>query len=178
MEQTVIWDAALMLMWRHCHEKFNRGHVHAPERATSWWRDGWKFLHMARQLSFRDVCKYRAEYQEWNYNQRIFHFELHCENPYWHGFIHRKWVHIHGHLPRYVKIWVAHAPGMLGTFSPPPRVSDPDMHHGTYVTHVPWCIPGSLTSGLLWSRWQGKRSRHSRRMCNPRFCVSRKRSMV
>ena len=23
-------------------------------------------------------------------------------------------------------------------FSPPPRVSDPDMHHGTCVTHVPW----------------------------------------
>ena len=25
---------------------------------------------------------------------------------------------------------------MPGTFSPPPRVSDPDMHHGTCVTHV------------------------------------------
>ena len=25
----------------------------------------------------------------------------------------------------------AHAPGMSGTFSPPPRVRDPDMHHGT-----------------------------------------------
>ena len=34
------------------------------------------------------------------------------------------------------KIAGAHAPGMPGTFSPPPRVSDPDMHHGTYVTHV------------------------------------------
>ena len=32
---------------------------------------------------------------------------------------------------RYVKLWVAHAPGTLGTFSPPPRVSDPDIHHGT-----------------------------------------------
>ena len=31
----------------------------------------------------------------------------------------------------------AHAPGMLGTFSLPPHVSDPDMHHGTCVTHVP-----------------------------------------
>ena len=26
--------------------------------------------------------------------------------------------------------------------------SDPDMHHGTCVTHVPWYMPGSLTSGL------------------------------
>ena len=39
-------------------------------------------------------------------------------------------------------------------FAPPPRVSDPDMHHGTCVTNVPWCMPGSLTGGFLWSRWQ------------------------
>ena len=50
----------------------------------------------------------------------------------------------------------AHAPGMPGTFSPQARVSDPDMHHGTCVTHVPWCMPGSLTSGFLWSRRRGK----------------------
>ena len=34
-------------------------------------------------------------------------------------------------------------------FSPPPTskkqlVSDPGMHHGTCVTHVPWCMSGSL----------------------------------
>ena len=52
----------------------------------------------------------------------------------------------------------AHAPEMPGTFSPQPRVSDPDMHHGTCVTHVPWCMPGSLASGyrFLWSRPRGK----------------------
>ena len=50
----------------------------------------------------------------------------------------------------------AHAPGMPRTFSPPPRVRDPDMHHGTCVTHVPWCMPGSLTSGFLWNRRRGK----------------------
>ena len=38
-------------------------------------------------------------------------------------------------------------------FSPPPRVSDHDMHQGTCVTHVSWCMPGSLTSGFLWS-WE------------------------
>ena len=26
-------------------------------------------------------------------------------------------------------------------------VSDPGMHHGTCVTHVPWCMSGSLTRG-------------------------------
>ena len=37
--------------------------------------------------------------------------------------------------------------------------SDPGMHHGTCVTHVPWCMSGSLTCG------DGEnRSRHSRRM--------------
>ena len=45
---------------------------------------------------------------------------------------------------------------MPGTFSPPSGTSDPDMHHGTCVTHVPWCMPGSLTSVFLWSQWRGK----------------------
>ena len=66
--------------------------------------------------------------------------------------------------------------GMPGTFSPQPRVSDPNMHHSTCVTHVPWCMPGSLTNGFLWSRWSGKRSRHTRtrRLRNPQFCASGK----
>ena len=76
------------------------------------------------------------------------------------------------------KLRVAHAPGMPGTFSPPPLVSDPDIHHGTCVTHVPWCMPGELTSGFLWCRCREKRSRHSRRMRNPKFCVSGKRPML
>ena len=44
-----------------------------------------------------------------------------------------------------------------------PLVSDPGIHHGTCVTHVPWCMSGSLT------RWRGKRSRHARRMRNPQI---------
>ena len=80
----------------------------------------------------------------------------------------------HGPLTRYVKLRVAYAPGMPGTFSPPPRFSDPHMHHGTCVTHIPWCMPGSLTSGFLWSRWREKFSRHSRRMRNAQFYVSGK----
>ena len=63
-------------------------------------------------------------------------------------------------------------------FPPPPRASDSNMHHGTCLTHVPWCMPGSLTSSFIWSRWRGKRSRHSRRMRNPQFYVSGKRPMV
>ena len=81
-------------------------------------------------------------------------------------------------LARYVKSGVVNAPGMPGTFSPPSRVSDPDMHHGTCVTYVPWCMPGSLTSCFLWSQWHEKRSRHSLRMLrSPQFYASGKRPM-
>ena len=45
---------------------------------------------------------------------------------------------------------------MPGMFSPSPQVSDPDMHHGTCVTHVPWCMPGSLNSGFLWNWRRGE----------------------
>ena len=40
----------------------------------------------------------------------------------------------HGPLARYVKLRVAYAPGVSGTFSSSPLVSDPRMHHGTCVT--------------------------------------------
>ena len=86
--------------------------------------------------------------------------------------------YIHRPLARYVKLRVAHAPGMPGTFSPPPQVSDPDMHHGTCVTPVPCCIPGSLTSGFHWSQWRGKSSRYSQRMRNPQFFVYGNRPKV
>ena len=65
----------------------------------------------------------------------------------------------------------AHALGMPGTFSTPPRVNDPDMYQATCVTHVSWCMMGSLTTGFLRSRWWRKRSRHPRRFCNPQFWV-------
>ena len=87
-------------------------------------------------------------------------------------------VSLHGSLTRYKKLQVAHASGMPGTFSPPPWVSNSDMHHGTCVAHVPWCMPGSLTSGFRQSWWRGKRSRHSRRMRKPQFYVSGKRPMA
>ena len=85
-------------------------------------------------------------------------------------------ISLHGPLARYVQLRVVHAPGMPGRFSTPLRVSDPDMHHGTCVTRVPWRMPGSLTSGFLWSRRQGKRSRHPRRMRKPQ--VSGKRPII
>ena len=52
----------------------------------------------------------------------------------------------HGPLTRYVKSPVAHAPGMT-RIQRKLLVSDPSTHHGTCVTHVPWCMSGSLTCG-------------------------------
>ena len=59
----------------------------------------------------------------------------------------------HGPLARCAKLRVAHAPRMPGTFPTPSRVSDPDMRHGTCVTHVPWCMPGSLTGSSWPQNW-------------------------
>ena len=55
-----------------------------------------------------------------------------------------------GPLARHVMLRIAHAPGISGTFSPPstPKemlVSDPGMHYGACITHVPWCMSGLLT---------------------------------
>ena len=83
----------------------------------------------------------------------------------------------YGPLTRYVKLRVAHAPGIPGTFSRhrlqrKPLVSHPGMHHGTCVTHVPWYMSGSLTRG------GGKRYRHSRCMHSLQMYVSGKRPIV
>ena len=52
---------------------------------------------------------------------------------------------------RKIAVWAC--AGNAGNVSPrrrfrrKPLLSDPGMHHGTCVTHVPWCMSGSLTCG-------------------------------
>ena len=59
----------------------------------------------------------------------------------------------HGPLTRYKKIAGCAYAGNAGNVFPrrrfkrKPLVSDTGMHHGTCVTHVPWCMSGSLTCG-------------------------------
>ena len=85
----------------------------------------------------------------------------------------------HGPLTRCVKLWVGHAPGILGTFPCHRGLAIPTcITARTCVMHVPWCMSVSLTSGSLWNRWRGNRSRHSRRIRNPQFYVSGKRPIV
>ena len=85
----------------------------------------------------------------------------------------------------HLSFWLRHKQQKYGLWKvtsilryPPPQVSYPYMHHGTCVTQVPWCMPGSLTSSFFWSQRLGKRSRHSRSIRNPSFFVSSKRPMV
>ena len=70
------------------------------------------------------------------------------------------------------KIGVAPAPGMSGTFSPSPRLSDPDMQHGTYERDV---MHGGIAN--LWFLLKWMAGKHTRCMRNPLFCVSGKRPM-
>ena len=56
-------------------------------------------------------------------------------------------------------------------FQKKPLVNDPDMHHGTCVTHVPCCMSGSLTccDGETFPAFPAH--------AHPQFCVSGKRPM-
>ena len=84
----------------------------------------------------------------------------------------------HGPLVRYDKLRVGHAPGMPGTFFPPPtskgtatkrsRHASRHVRHARAVMHV----------GIASPRWRGKRSWHSRRIRNPQFYVSGKGSIA
>ena len=83
----------------------------------------------------------------------------------------------HGPLAKYVKLCVGHAPGMPGTFFPA-NVGKRSRHASRHVRHARAVMHArSLTSGFLWSRWQGRRFPHSRHMRNPKFYVSDKRPM-
>ena len=84
----------------------------------------------------------------------------------------------HWPFARYVKLRVTHAPGILEQFLPPLRVSDPDMHHDTCVSHVPWCMSGSLTSGFPLKLVVGKTFPAFRAHAQAAIYASGKRPMV
>ena len=84
----------------------------------------------------------------------------------------------HGPLAKCVKLWVAHAPGMPGTFSPSTaskeNVSKRSRHASRHVRHARAVMRVEITNPRL----RGKCSRHSRRMRNPQFYVSGKRTIA
>ena len=83
----------------------------------------------------------------------------------------------YGPLNRYVKLRVAYAPGMPGTFSSPPTskktASQRSRHASRHVRHA----RPLMHVGIANPQWQGKRFRYSQRVRNPQFYVSGKRPM-
>ena len=86
--------------------------------------------------------------------------------------------HSNGPLTRYAKLRLAHAPGMPAMFSPPPWVSDPAASRHARDARAVMHAEIAYWRCFLWSRWRGKRSRHSRRMHYPQFHVSVKRLIM
>ena len=79
---------------------------------------------------------------------------------HWNWFLWLRSTGIQHWFRQYVKLRIAHAQGIPETFSLPqtlkrPLISNPSMHYGTCVSHVPWCMSGSLNRG------GGETSRHS-----------------
>ena len=81
----------------------------------------------------------------------------------------------YGPLARYVKLRVAHAPGMPGTFSPPPTSNETAIKRSRHASRHVRDARAVMHVGIANMRWWGKRSRHSRGMRNTQFCVSDKR---
>ena len=84
------------------------------------------------------------------------------------------WIYIslNGLLTRYVKLRIAHAPGMSGTFSPEltskETASKLSRHASRHVRHS----HAVMHVGISNPQWRKKRFRHSRRMRNPQFYES------
>ena len=80
-----------------------------------------------------------------------------------------------GPLTRYVKLRVVHAPGMPGTFSPPPTSKETASKRSRHASRHVRVARAVMHVGIANPRWRGKCSRYSWRMHNPQFCVSGKR---
>ena len=81
-------------------------------------------------------------------------------------------------LTRYVKLRFAHAPGIPGTFSPPPTSKETTSLRPRHASRHVRDARAVMHVGIVNPRWRGKRSRHPRCMRNPQFDVSGKRSMA
>ena len=81
-------------------------------------------------------------------------------------------------LTRYVNLRVAHAPGIPGTFSPPPISKETDSYRSRHVSRHVRYARAVMHVGIPKPRWRGKRCRHSWRMRNPQFEISGKKPIT
>ena len=94
-------------------------------------------LHREGQYHYRTLCKF----------SKPIHNRNGCSGRTWFHFVRFEFKILHRPLARYVNCG-----GMPERFprhrlQRKPLVSDPGMQHSTCVTHVPCCMPGSLTRG-------------------------------
>ena len=75
----------------------------------------------------------------------------------------------YGPLTRYVKLRVAHAPGMPRTFLPTPNSKETASWRSRHASRHVRDARAVMHVGIANPRWLGKRSRHSRRMRNPQY---------
>ena len=88
--------------------------------------------------------------REVNVRQSLFHCMWYLPVTSW------KYINLHAWASyQKRKIEGCACAGIARNVSPLPQVSNSDRHHGTGVTHVSWCISGSLTCGFLWCRLRG-----------------------
>ena len=72
---------------------------------------------------------------------------------------------------------VAHAPGMLATFSPPLTSKETDIQRSQHASRHVRDARAVVHVGIANLQLRGKRSRHSRHKRKPQFYVSGKRPM-
>ena len=87
-------------------------------------------------------------------------------------------VVLHGSLTRYVKLRVAYAPGIPGTFSPPSTSKVTARQRSQHALRRVRHARGVMHVGIANPRRRGRPSCHSRRMRNPQFYVSGQRPML
>ena len=78
------------------------------------------------------------------------------------------WRH-HGPLTRCVKLRVAHAPGMPGTFSLPSTSKETAIERSWHASRHVCHACAVMHVGIANPRWRGKRYRYSQRMRNRNF---------
>ena len=100
------------------------------------------------------------------------------------GYVLHQWrdnvlgIHYNGSLTRYARSRVAHAPGMPGTFSPPPTSKETASLRSWHASRHVRLARAVMHAGIANLRWRGKRSRQSRFMRKPQFYVSGKKPMA
>ena len=134
-----VYDSSFMSTGNYFGEKISDVHHYNMSRTASDRIDTLKVWCICNVINLLETCKDTPA-------GMVKHISLYSTGVMYFSDNNIPWITsvFHGPLTRYVKLRVVHVRGMPITFprhqlQRKPLVSDPDMHHGTCVTHVPWC---------------------------------------